>query len=152
MLHDLIFHGYGLPVLLFVLAAIFIRVLRRHSKIEKRITSQPNFTADDSLFSVSSRTGVAIDVGRKVLLLMNDRADRAYQARDLIGCEVLSDDVQLSGSPHAAVILRISVKDVDRPQHDVVLLERSFLAKMAIRGDDRVQGRFVKLRKSGVKG
>jgi hypothetical protein len=96
--------------------------------IEKRIKSQPNFTADDWLLSTSRGTGVAIDAGRKVLLLADDRASRVYQARELIGCEVLSDDVHLSRPPQAAITLRILVNDVHKPQHDVVLLERSSIS------------------------
>jgi hypothetical protein len=138
--HDLIFHEYGWLVPLFVVVSAIFAALARRSDIEKRLKRQPNFTADDWLFSVSGGTGVAIDMGRKVVLLADGRANRLYQARDLIGCEVLSDNVQLSGSPKAAIILRILVNDVHRPQYDVVLLERSFLEKIGIRirVDDRV--------------
>ena len=114
--------------------------------IEKRIKSQPNFTADDWLLSTSRGTGVAIDAGRKVLLFADDRASRVYQARELIGCEVLSDDVHLSRSPQAAITLRILVNDVHKPQHDVVLLERSSLERMGLRnrGDDLVTRQTLK--------
>jgi hypothetical protein len=75
-------------------------------------------------------------MGRKVLLLADDGANRLYRARDLIGCEVLSHKVQLSGSPQAAIILRILINDVHRPKYDIVLLERSFPEKMGIRMRD----------------
>jgi hypothetical protein len=138
--HDLIYHKYGWLVLVLVVVSAIYAALARRSNIEKRLKRQPNFTADDWLFSVSGGTGVAIDMGRKVFLLADDRANRLYQAQDLIGCEVLSDNLQLSGLPQAAIILRILVNDVHRPQYDVVLLERSFFEKMGlrIRADDRV--------------
>jgi hypothetical protein len=137
---DLI-HEYGVLFTLvsaLLITPLFVLALRSlyPPSIEKRIKSQPDFTADDWLLSSNDSTGVAIDVGRKLLLLADNRGSRLYQTRDLIGCEVLLDDVQLSGSPRAAVILRISVNDVHQPQYDIVLLERSFLEKIGISRDD----------------
>jgi hypothetical protein len=103
--------------LLFVGAIVMGLVQGSHirnaaKRIENQIKQQPAFTASDLYVSRTSLTGLAIDNDRKEILLVELDSTRLYRAGDIVGCEVLLDDIQMSYTNRGSQIAGAAVGGV----------------------------------------
>ena len=77
--------------------------------IEARIMREREFAARDLLVSPTSRTGVAIDLHRKEILLADAQTNRRYRAHDIVGCEILLDGAEVSYANRASQVAGMAV-------------------------------------------
>lgn len=156
-------------VLLVAWAFLRLRIDESVTSIEDQIRELPDFDAADIYISKFSLTGIAIDRGRRELLLVDDGSLRRSPLSSIVGCEILEDGIQVAyadtGSQFAwmaaggiaagalgalvgglfaptpsannvkKVVLRIVTDHFDKPNHDIVLLDRSW-GKKGVKRDD----------------
>ena len=138
--------------------------------VEDQIRRLSDFDAADVYISRLTLTGIAIDTGRRELLLVDEKLYRRLPLSSVFECEILEDDCPLVDaslgrelafaavggmaagfggalaggllgqiSPIAGnvkkVVLRFVTDDLDRPSHDLVLLDRSHGNKGVKRDD-----------------
>ena len=66
------------------------------TRVEDQIRELPDFDAADIYISKISLTGIAIDRGRRELLLVDDGSLRRSPLSSIVGCEILEDGIQVA--------------------------------------------------------
>ena len=103
----------GLVIFLGALVAIGLlqgqRNRRTATDIEKRIRHLDDFEPADVYVSTSNLAGVAIDLGRRELLLADEDALRRFTVSSIISCEILEDDIQLAYANRGSQLAGIAV-------------------------------------------
>ena len=69
---------------------------RNATKIENRIRRLDGFEPTDVYVSTINLAGIAIDLGRRELLLADERALRRFTVPSIVSCEILENDIQLA--------------------------------------------------------
>ena len=85
-------------VALFAIAAFIQgeKATRTATRIEDRIRSLDGFEPADVYVSTINLAGVAIDIGRREILLANESVLRRVAVSSIASCEILEDDTQLA--------------------------------------------------------
>lgn len=103
----------GLVIFLGALVAIGLlqgpRNRRTATDIEKRIRHLDDFEPADVYVSTFNLAGVAIDLGRRELLLADEDALRRFTVSRIISCEILEDDIQLAYANRGSQLAGIAV-------------------------------------------
>lgn len=104
----------GLVVAFIAIVALGVvganRQARRAKNLENRIRDVKDFDATDVFVSTENLTGIAIDVGRRRLLLADETAGlRQFEASQVVSCEILEDKVQLAFVNRGSQLARAAV-------------------------------------------